>query len=255
MTFDISIERIVVPKGRRPINPATVKNLAESFAEIGIKYPISIRRVGTQLILVAGRHRLAAAKKLGWKKIKGELEGGDELESRIWEIAENLCRADFATAGERHQATADLLAVLEEKHLAAAAQDKACAGGKPPAQKEKRGGLRNPKVAARSKALDEAARMTGKSKDTLKKEAAMSRLTPQAASAATAAGISDSAKATVARAGDTAEAQLAKLATITAVEDRMMDNPLMQAWSRASKPVRLQFVNYVANSLREMLDT
>jgi ParB-like chromosome segregation protein Spo0J len=55
--------------------------------------------------LVAGAHRLAAAKQLGWDNIECFILR-DELDdqSRLWEIAENLHRAEL-TALEKSELT------------------------------------------------------------------------------------------------------------------------------------------------------
>ena len=247
---EISIDRVTVPRGRRPLDADTVKSLAKSMAEIGLKYPISVRRADGDLVLVAGRHRLAAAIKLGWKKIKADIEGGDEIDARIWEAAENVIRNDLS-AHDRNVATKDLLAALEEKH---AQMSKVSDDAK--ASSQKQGGLRNKKVAARSKALDEAAAMTGKSKHTLRTEAALANLTPEARKAITEAGLDGDkfAQATIARAGKSAEVQLEKLKAITSKPAPAISaNPLYMEWIRAKAPTRRAFVLHVADQIREIL--
>jgi ParB-like chromosome segregation protein Spo0J len=46
-------------------------------------------------MLVAGRHRLAACIELGVNQVPVVAETGSELEARLWEIAENLHRAEL----------------------------------------------------------------------------------------------------------------------------------------------------------------
>ena len=45
-------------------------------------------------MLVAGRHRLEGARRLGWGTIACSVVEMDERQARMWEIAENLHRAD-----------------------------------------------------------------------------------------------------------------------------------------------------------------
>lgn len=205
---------------------------------------LSLRRQGPDLILVAGRHRLAAAKKLGWKKIKAELEEGTPLESRIWEATENVCRAELS-AEERQQATKDLVAALEEKHKEVSA-GKPADTSLPRTHPTKSTGVGRGKGGGtskvRAKALEEAEQLTGKSVGTLKNEIALANLTREARQAAKEIGLTDSQQATVARAGNDPQVQLAKIAEIKAAEKPITANPIFQAWMHASKNQRLQFV-------------
>jgi ParB-like chromosome segregation protein Spo0J len=45
-----------------------------------------------------GRHRLEAARILGWEDIPAVVSDGTETEAKMWEIAENLHRADVCPA-------------------------------------------------------------------------------------------------------------------------------------------------------------
>ncbi len=51
---------------------------------------------GVTIQPVAGHHRLAAAKKLGWDEIPCFIIEGDNLTAEMWEISENLHRADLS---------------------------------------------------------------------------------------------------------------------------------------------------------------
>ena len=96
--------QIEVAAGRRPLHQGAVDRLAESMAKIGLRTPITVRHFEQHpdgsnsdcLMLVSGAHRLAAAKKLGWKEIPCFcLEEEPDEDARLWEIAENLHRADL----------------------------------------------------------------------------------------------------------------------------------------------------------------
>jgi ParB-like nuclease domain len=84
----------------RALDRESVERLKESISRIGLKTPISVRSSGQGCTLVAGRHRLAACIELGINQIPVVAETGSELEARLWEIAENLHRAEL-TALER----------------------------------------------------------------------------------------------------------------------------------------------------------
>lgn len=93
---------------KREVRDDAVKALAESMERVGLRTPITVRPVndGERLVLVAGAHRLAAAKLLGWERIDAFLEDEcDEIDAELWEIAENLHRAEL-TALERDEQVA-----------------------------------------------------------------------------------------------------------------------------------------------------
>ena len=88
----IPIHEIKINPGRRQAVPGSVRELADSIAEIGLLNPITVDRGHT---LIAGLHRLEAAKLLGWTEIEcvvSELEG---LRAELAEIDENFVRSDL----------------------------------------------------------------------------------------------------------------------------------------------------------------
>lgn len=58
----VPINEIKINSGRRSARPDGIKDLAKSISEIGLLNPITITADHT---LIAGRHRLEAAKLLG----------------------------------------------------------------------------------------------------------------------------------------------------------------------------------------------
>lgn len=89
----LPLDQIIVDdeKRLRPVSEVGVESLIASINELGvIKDPIHVRRKGRgddiQLVLIAGGHRLAAAKRLGW----------DEIPARVWADVTD----DFATLME-----------------------------------------------------------------------------------------------------------------------------------------------------------
>lgn len=96
------VDLIDVGDRLRAVDPKKVSQLAESMKAIGLLNPIyvSYSADGSACTLVAGAHRLAAAKKLGWESIDTvELPGGD-LEAQLAEIDENLCRSELTPTEE-----------------------------------------------------------------------------------------------------------------------------------------------------------
>ena len=91
------VSNVKVPEHRaRGLDAAAVARLAESMAQIGLQTPITVRDDGEWPVLVAGLHRLKAAEQLGWEKIDAIYLEGDERDARLWEISENLHRADLS---------------------------------------------------------------------------------------------------------------------------------------------------------------
>ena len=94
----------------RALNPERLEGLMNSISTIGLRSPITVRVVSRMAVdgvegedvpvLVAGFHRLEAVKKLGIEWIDCLVERGTELDGELWEIDENLCRAEL-TALER----------------------------------------------------------------------------------------------------------------------------------------------------------
>jgi ParB/RepB/Spo0J family partition protein len=101
-----SLERVlvedvqVISKHHREVDARKVASLAASMAKIGLRTPITVRRIKkglgtTVLALVAGGYRLAAAKSLGWKNIDAFIMEGNETDARMWQLIENVHRAEL----------------------------------------------------------------------------------------------------------------------------------------------------------------
>ena len=96
----------------RPLVTADVDKLAASIKEIGLIQPITVRAVtvingvaegGFQI--VAGHHRVAACRALGWDEIDAiVIVAAEHLQAELIEIDENLCRSEL-TASQRSSFT------------------------------------------------------------------------------------------------------------------------------------------------------
>lgn len=93
--MEISIGSINVTENRRAVDYTKVREIAESMSQVGLINAISVRRVGDEIVLVAGKHRLEAAKSLGWDKVEATVLELDELGSELAEIDENLMRNEL----------------------------------------------------------------------------------------------------------------------------------------------------------------
>ena len=91
----IGIEEIKVQQRKRKLDNCKVQELAESFANIGQLQPITVAKYNGMYRLVAGLHRLEAAKQIGWRTIEAMLFEGDEIQAELAEIDENLMRNDL----------------------------------------------------------------------------------------------------------------------------------------------------------------
>ena len=134
----VKLDDIVIDEGPRPLNEEAVARLARSMSEIGMHTPISVVFAGfakdhngnnnrTLLKVVSGRHRIAAAKSLGWSEIEAiRFDYSPHVEAlpddanvdalaEMWAIAENLHRLDL-TKDERDRQIrryAELLEAIE----------------------------------------------------------------------------------------------------------------------------------------------
>lgn len=89
----VSINEIKVNPGRREVEPEDIKSLADSIAELGLLNPITIDQGYT---LIAGRHRLEAAKLLGWMEIECTVTDLQGLQAELAEIDENFVRKNLS---------------------------------------------------------------------------------------------------------------------------------------------------------------
>jgi ParB-like chromosome segregation protein Spo0J len=108
----IKIADIVV-KNPRKLNPTDVAAKAESMATIGMKTPVTVRKVGGQIELVAGEERFAAAKLLGWKEIDAAFFKGGKIPARIWHHLENLDHSDKFTPLEKAEKLAEVVELTD----------------------------------------------------------------------------------------------------------------------------------------------
>jgi ParB/RepB/Spo0J family partition protein len=158
---------IVLPERLRKLRPEVVAELIESMRERGQLQPIVLRpSSGTRYYLVAGRHRLEAAKRLKWPSIKAMIiEGMAADEAALAEIDENLIRADL-TPAERALHVGRRKELYEAKHP----ETKKGAAGRG----RKKSQLATSKPAAAF--IEDTARKTGKHRATVARDAARAKI-------------------------------------------------------------------------------
>lgn len=158
----VLLSDVFVVGKRRDVVPAAVETLKASIERLGLRTPITVRydenipdpetgEIMGGYALVAGRHRMEACKALGWERIPAVVRDCDEVEAELWEIAENLHRADLSKDERDRQIRryAELLTKPEE--------------GKPPQLAAVSGGRGNIGIATK------IAAETGVSKDTVER--------------------------------------------------------------------------------------
>ena len=91
--MQIPIYQINVNAGRREADQDAVQKLADSISKVGLLNPITVDQEYT---LIAGLHRLEAAKRLGWTEIKCTVSNLEGLQAELAEIDENFVRKDLS---------------------------------------------------------------------------------------------------------------------------------------------------------------
>ena len=85
----VPISEIKVNAGRREVDPEGVQELVDSISKVGLLNPITIDREHT---LIAGLHRLEAAKLLCWTEIECNVSSLEGLLAELAEVDENVVR-------------------------------------------------------------------------------------------------------------------------------------------------------------------
>lgn len=122
-TAAIETKLIIIRQDARKVDDATVKALAASIAEIGIINPLRVRPSrgfvdGVQsdvYEVIAGVHRLKAARKAGLEAVPCVIVDDDDLHAELAMIDENLCRAELSPS-DRASQTARRKAIYLELH-------------------------------------------------------------------------------------------------------------------------------------------
>jgi hypothetical protein len=122
----VPVSSVDVGERMRPVNQSRVDSLATSMATIGLLQPITVFTPDDcEVRLVAGLHRLEAARRLDWDEIDAIFMDADDVHRELAEIDENLCRAELSPAEAAYQTSRrkDIYETLhpEARHGAAGA--------------------------------------------------------------------------------------------------------------------------------------
>jgi ParB family chromosome partitioning protein len=205
MPMLIPIDLIIVGPGHRKTTKGKVTELVASIETIGLKTPITVRpaKEAGKYMLVAGRHRIEAYRKLRRGEIEAvvlsatEAERDDQIEAQLWEHAENLHRSELSVA-QRLVAQGRWLKLRAEKIKRQEQAEKAAAGFRP-----EDGNPLKPKGGRPSTThIEAAAREMGIASKTARRAVFIAdNLTPSAIKAAEGLGLENSQAALEAAAG------------------------------------------------------
>jgi ParB family transcriptional regulator, chromosome partitioning protein len=197
----LGLDEIIVPPNRRAIDKDTVRVIADSIKRIGLQQPISVRPAGNkQYLLVTGAHRLEAVRSLGSHMILSSIVKFNEIDARLWEISENLHRADLSKL-ERSEQIAEWATLTESKADVSRQVDaKPSGGGRP------EGGVRA------------ASRELGISEPEVRRSNKIASIAPEAKQASIDAGLDDNQSALLRVAAAPAEKQVEAVAKIVAAK-------------------------------------
>jgi hypothetical protein len=179
----IAVDEVLI-RDRRPLDEESLPGLTDSMSRIGLRHPITLRLIPAGSLLVAGYHRLEAAKVLGWEMIPCNYMEGDELDARLWEIAENLHRAEL-TALQRDEQIAEWVRIWEQKQAAAPGQF----------VQEPQGGRPEGGVAQAARELSVPGKTADARRKTIERAIEVAGLTDEAKAAAKDVGLDDNQSA------------------------------------------------------------
>lgn len=243
------VEGIIVPSDRmRSLNTERVAELAKSMAKVGQINPILIQK--STDVLVAGLHRIEAAKSLGWINIDAIQVQYDDVKSRLVEIAENLHRSDL-TVLERSKHEVEWIRLTEASQSAQLA----------PFESKRPDG----KGHRHESGINAAVRELGIERTQAQRAIRIADITPEAHEAACAAGLDNNQSALLKVASYAAEDQVeavadivkkkaAKLAPVSMNDFETREqwmSKIMGIWNRGSAEWREHFLSRIDKSIMD----
>lgn len=246
----LPVNAIGISEGRRSVGTKALAVLTESMNAIGLQCPIIVKRTtsddGVQVhTLVAGRHRLEAARRLGWTHIDCIVKSGNrfgKIEAEMCEIAENLHRAELMSL-ERDEQIARWVELSKSQRVA----ESATLGGGQPHERGK----------------SQASRELGVSRGAVKNASKVAALSDEAKEAAREVGLDNNQSALLEAVKEpTPKAQVTYLRERSGKPAKHADDPLndfeaeerqiaalMVAWNKAGKLAREKFLDRIDNSV------
>ena len=94
--IEVAVDAIKIVGPRRPIDEKKLAALKASINEIGLQTPITVQvQKKGKIVLVVGWYRLVAMKELGERAIPCFHYCEDEIDTYLWQQAENVYRAEL----------------------------------------------------------------------------------------------------------------------------------------------------------------
>ena len=218
ITMPVLIDQIDIPNGRkRDLDNGAIQRLAESIETIGLKHPITVRRKDSDRYeLIAGEHRFHACKKIGMENIPACIVTMTNAEARMWEIAENLHRAELSKLERAEH-------IEEWRKLA----------------------VQLGQQSHNSKGLAKTAEHLGVSRQEVHRSEKIAHLTPEAKDAAREVGIDNNQSKLLEAAKERPDRQAAKVVELASRKPMASEKWLsdgMLWWNRGAKEWRDEFL-------------
>ena len=231
-SLKVAINAIHVPQRHRErLDETVVHSLAASMKTLGLMTPITIwmgrytdedDKPHNGPILIAGLHRLKAAQALGWEMIDAVAVDATAVDRELWEISENLHRAEL-TVLERAEQVARWKKLVEGQSV-------------PTRDRASKPDLRAARAKGRHKSVGvrEIAARLSSTRSQVQRDQKISSVSKEAKLAARKAGLDDNQLALLSIAEEkTAEAQVAKVETLRA--ERAKPKPSAKRAAPAAK--------------------
>jgi ParB-like chromosome segregation protein Spo0J len=168
--LSVAVADITYSGSYRSLDEKHIVDLKESIGRIGLTTPISLAAGTSSLILIAGQHRLEAARRLGWTHIDAIRFDANEANNRLVAISENLHRLELC-ALDRAELQNEWLQAFRDQ-VGQVAQP---AGGHQPSER----------------GISKASRQTGVSTKQLRRAEAIAGIAPEAKAKARELGLHD----------------------------------------------------------------
>lgn len=226
-TIHINVDGIIIGD-RREVDPKTVRHLAASIKDMGLQHPITVRKVGEEVHLVAGRHRLEAVRANGMQTIQAHVVRWSKDRSRMWEISENLHRSELSKIERSEQ-------INEWRELRAK-------GGEFPHP--------SGNTQPHNRGVSETAEELGLDRKEVRDAEKIANLTPEAKEAARAADLHENASVLLQVAKADKEDQAAVVAEIAAARALKTEQDIK---NRAAQDVAELFATHIPADVWDML--
>ena len=162
----------------RPLNTTAVDEMADSIRAVGLIQPITVRRMGSGFQIVAGHHRAAAVRALGWPEIDARVIEASDQQAALIEIDENLRRSEltYSESVLCIKRRAEIVAAMQQEKTKAEASDAGEMGGNSVSTHLATDALGRKKSPQQAKAFSaETAAITGESKQVINQKLAVGK--------------------------------------------------------------------------------